>query len=129
MSTQVYIITKEGRVYSDEGLRYVGSVMKRKFNVDFFDIEFNAGKAFNRPTLLARQLEKHEDAYVVISTAEGIIFLPKSENETICFNLRENPDKTSWEILMRGCSECDDDTAQTSTEPPAIIPEVVNDDS
>ena len=36
---------------------------------------------------LARQLEKHEDAYVVISSADGIIFLPKTENEIIGFNL------------------------------------------
>ena len=114
MSTQAYIITKEGGSYSDEGFRYVGSVMKREFDVDFFDIEFNAGKAFNRPTLLARQLEKHEDAYVVISSADGIIFLPKTENEIIGFNLRKHPDETSWEILMRGCSREHGDTAQTS---------------
>ena len=103
MATQVYIITEEGRAYNDKGLRFVGSAMKERFDVGFNDIEFNSGAAFNKPELLAGQLEKHEDAYLVVSTREDIIVIPKEENPAMCHNLRENPDETSWNILMYSC--------------------------
>lgn len=103
MSTQVYIITEEGRSYNDKGLHVLGSAMKERFGVDFNDIEFNSGTAFNKPELLAKQLEKHEDAYLVVSTKEDIIIIPKTENPAMCHNLRENPDETSWNILMCSC--------------------------
>lgn len=103
MSTQIYIITEEGRSYTDEGLHYIGSVMKDMFDVNFHDIEFNSGVAFNNPELLAKQLEKHEDAYIVVSTKEDIIIIPKTENPAMCHNLRENPNETSWNILTCSC--------------------------
>lgn len=105
MTTQVYIITREGRAYNDKGLHYVGSVMKEQYNVDFNDIEFNSGTAFNRPQTLAAQLKKHENAYIVLSTARNTIFIPKDCNETTIENLTNNPDMTSWEILMAMCNE------------------------
>ena len=104
MATQVYIITKEGRAYNDDGLHYVGGVMKKEFGVDFNDIEFNSGAAFNKPELLARQLEKHEDAYLVVSTSDDVIFIPKTVNPQIVNNLRENPEETSWRILVYSCN-------------------------
>lgn len=103
MTTQVYIITKEGRVYTVEGTDYVRTQLNKKFGVNPDDIECNMGQWFNKPELLANRLQKHENAYVVISTPDDIIFCPQDLNKEIIDVLNEHPEKSSWETLMICC--------------------------
>ena len=44
MTTQVYILTKEGRVYSDEGTDYVRTQLNKHFGVGPDDLEINMGQ-------------------------------------------------------------------------------------
>lgn len=105
MKRQVYIITKEGRAYSDKGLAHVAFTLRTQLGIQHDELEFNMGQAFNMPETLAKCLQRNAGACVVLSTDTNIITLPPSANARICDNLLNNQTATSWETLMAACKQ------------------------
>ena len=102
----IYILTKDGSDYNQEGLEYVESVIRESFDTKMPLVAFT-GVALNSPKTLKACLEKHPGAYVVTSTKDDVLFLPPRVNPDICANLdellAEDSNITSWEVLMKSC--------------------------
>lgn len=97
---EVYIITREGRAYSTEGLKYLTEMVAN--NYDIYDqLIFVQGQVYNDPEYLAGQLEKSEPSPVVVISAEDGIYSVTGDNDIriVANTLREASEGTSWEIL------------------------------
>lgn len=96
----VYIITKEGRAYTTEGLNVVTDMLKEDYDISD-ELSFFAGAAYNDPMLLADRIESNKVA-IVLSLKDGIAaFYDENGMPDIAADLRNAADtgKTSWEII------------------------------
>ncbi len=104
----VYIITKTGSDYTDEGIAYIKEQLEHHFN-EKRDFAMYTGLAINKSSFLKDRLKNNMDSYVVLSTKENVIFVPQTGNEDICHNIDESitekKDETTWEILMKSCHQ------------------------
>ncbi len=98
----VFIITKEGKSYNAEGIKFVKDGIEKHFNVHN-DLVIYSGIGINDAKTLATFIEQKTNSYVILSTKDDVVFIPQNNNKHICYNLREQPDKPSWEILMESC--------------------------
>lgn len=102
-ATPVYIVTRNGSDYTNKGLCYVEDEIKDQFQEENELVAYT-GPGLNYLKVLKAQLEKHPDAYCVLSYDKGIMFFPKECNQQIVDNLikvyAQNPKENSWAILM-----------------------------
>ena len=107
-AASVYIVTKNGSDYTHEGIDHVRKSIRENFN-ETKPLTVFTGQAINSPKLLKDRLRADTRSYVVLSTNEDIIFIPRKNNYAICENIDEklayDPDVTSWEILMESCKQ------------------------
>ena len=103
----VYILTKEGRQYTDEGKKYLLKIIREQMH-EKNDLTFCQGKVYNDPAFLAADLEKHPDAYVAISSERGIDLIYADNIDVLIDNLKAYPNDTSWQTAM---APCDNTTA------------------
>jgi hypothetical protein len=97
--THIYIITKEGRRYSDAGLDYVTNAVKSNYGVTD-ELAFHMGYEYNVAKNLIMGLDLHSDGYIVISTEDGISFA-SNKNPAVKKVLEEHPNDSSWESLVK----------------------------
>ena len=96
------ILTREGRAYSEEGKQYVTDMLTKEFGVE--GVCLFEGRNFNSKKLLRVFLESNPDTYIVVSTAENIIFIPPENNGKVIKALsEEDSDRTSWEVIKELC--------------------------
>ncbi len=104
----VFIITKHGSDYTEDGIQYVKQSIKDNFG-ESRELAIITGLAVNSPKVLRGRLQARPESYVVLSTKNDIIFIPNHNNQTICNNIDERlatkPKATSWEILMETCKQ------------------------
>ena len=104
---QVYIITKQGKNYTEEGMKYVKEQLEKRYN-EKNELIFFAGTEYNKPKNLLAALKDNNNAYVIVSFDEGIAYFPKTDIPLICKNMQlavdNNYDDTSWEILMESAN-------------------------
>ena len=100
--TPVFIITKEGKSYNAEGIKFVKDGIEKHFNIHN-DLVIYSGIGINDAKTLATLIEQKTNSYVILSTKDDVVCIPQDNNEHICYNLKEQPDKSSWEILMESC--------------------------
>ena len=98
----VFIVTREGKVYNAEGADFVKSHIEEQFNIHS-DLAIYSGPGMNDTQCLAAFMENKPNAYLVLATKESVIFIPQHHNENICLDLKEHPEETSWELLMKVC--------------------------
>lgn len=97
--TNVYVITKEGRDYTDEGKKYIRDKLTGEYGVTG-EIVMSFGQTYNDPETLADALKRHKDtAYVIISGTTGMFIYSPESNEGMMLYLKDHPDQTSWETL------------------------------
>ena len=103
-TTQVYILTEEGRAYNQEGIDFVLGQIRGKFD-DHTDVSVNEGALYNDPDVLARFLRKNpEHSYVFISHANGLEIMYDVDDINRFAGLLENasdPEETSWSLIMK----------------------------
>lgn len=99
MTKNVYILTEEGKAYTEEGIQFLIDTIRNNRN-DFCDLVFCQGKLYNDTKYLITELRNNPDAYVVISHAHGIEIIFNDNIETLIKNLMEHPNMTSWQIAM-----------------------------
>ncbi len=108
MTTQVYIITRDGKTYTKDGTNFIKDMLKNKFNVQN-DLTFFSGISYNDPRVLQNALTEKPDSYVILSTKDDTIAISNDANLKICENIKEsidrNENRTSWEILMISCNK------------------------
>lgn len=110
----VYILTEEGRAYSDEGLQYLTALIREQRDDDS-ELQFRMGATYNVAAVLAYDLEQNPDAYVAISREDGIVmasggFVSALSREltaaALAHETAAQEEKTSWEVacslLKRG---------------------------
>lgn len=99
--TEIYILTREGRAYTEEGIRYLTESMSRDYNITG-KLRFIQGGDYNNPEYLVQLLDKAENTpVIVLSTKDSIITLTGEHDiKTVKKVLLENPDRTSWESLI-----------------------------
>ena len=93
----VYILTREGRGYTEEGCDYIRNMIVNDYN-DESQLVFAMGSVYNDGEYLKALLEERPDSYVVVSTACNI-FVVAGENlrdlaEHLC------KEETSWEMAV-----------------------------
>lgn len=97
----VYILTKEGRVYSDEGIEIVQTMLAERHNISE-EMIFHQGAEFNKPEFLIECLTKNPDVAIVISIQGGtytVIGEKEHLNTTIPL-LKNHPNETCWETIL-----------------------------
>ncbi len=98
----VYVITREGKNYTQEGEQYLEDQLLKMYGVD--EGMFFYGAWYNDPSNLLQAIKGNKDAYVILSYDEGIVFFGPNAWPYICDNLRSvidnNEDYTSWTLLM-----------------------------
>lgn len=101
---QAYILTEEGRAYTQEGVNYVLDQIINVFN-DHTDVELVQGRLYNKPDILAKLLSKDpKHSYVFVSHAGGLEILYDSDDINRFVNLLDSTtdkDETSWSIIMK----------------------------
>ena len=100
--TNVFVITREGKTVSKNGIAHLRKKLYDDFTIDT-EIDFFSGAVFNDPMVLLDSMTTKENAYIVLSLPGEIILFPKEINKDICQNLKENKQKTSWQILTESC--------------------------
>lgn len=101
----VYIITRTGSDYNKNGIDHIRKSLAKHFNENR-ELNIFTGKALNDPKLLRSRLRTNPESYIVLSTKDDIIFIPKEGNEAIYNNLEEKlaeKDITSWKVIMQSC--------------------------
>lgn len=101
----VYILTEEGREYSDEGCTFVENML-RKENNETDRLIFSMGAAYNAPKHLIEQLDKNPESYVIISTEKRIIVISGDNIDVLKQNLSDFPNQTSWQTASESWEEC-----------------------
>ena len=100
----VYILTEEGRVYNEEGVRYVLDQIRNTFH-DTSDVNLEEGALYNSPDVLAKYLnEDPEHSYVFVSHNKGLEILYDINDIKRFLGLledRDNANETSWSIIMK----------------------------
>lgn len=95
----VYIITKEGRAYTTEGLNYITSILNKNYGITD-ELVFMAGSEFNNPEILAEKLKSMKNIAIVVSMPDKITtFYSENGMEDMADMLLENKNKTSWQSL------------------------------
>lgn len=105
-NTSVFILTREGKPYTDEGIKYIRESLKNMFNVTN-DLSIYTGIGINEPKVLTELIHTTKNPYIVLSHKDGVGFFPVDANEEICETLIEDhessPNMTSWQIIMKNC--------------------------
>jgi len=103
-NTSVFVLTRDNKIYTSEGINYIRESLKEEFDVTN-DLSIFTGIGINMPTVLAKLIKTSNTSYVVLSHKDGIGFFPATANDVICETLLEghntNPDMTSWQIIMK----------------------------
>ena len=97
----VYILTEEGRGYSNAGCDFIKDIIFKRWK-DTSDLLFSMGTVYNDPKHLMHCVDMHPECYVTVSTAENVIVinalgvqeLREILNEEIISNSR----KSSWQL-------------------------------
>jgi hypothetical protein len=100
--TPVFIITREGKSYNAEGIQFVKEGIEEHFDIHS-DLAIYSGIALNNTKVLAKFVEENPNGYIVLATKDSVVYIPQHHNQDICYDLRANPDETSWELLMKIC--------------------------
>ncbi len=100
MTKKVYILTREGKGYTDKGLEFLTNhiVLNLKESAD---LEFIGGGEINKSDLLIKQLEKHPDCYVIISDIDEIVYISGRNISVFHEALLADPESTSWEVARK----------------------------
>ena len=103
-NTQVYILTEEGRAYTDEGIKYVLSQIRNTFN-DTSEVVINQGALYNQPDVLSEFLRKDpEHSYVFISHEKGLEIMYDINDINRFIRLLDSVSDdhtTAWEMIMK----------------------------
>ena len=104
----IYIVTKEGRTYTDAGLMHISStILNRKLATADEIPEFIQGAILNNTEYFIKELSEHNDAIIALSTSDNISYITGENTfKNLITTLNENKDKTT---LIKNI---DDDTAQ-----------------
>lgn len=102
-----YVLTQEGRVWSETGILYATDLVNRHYpppenaSPDS-GILWHMGAQINEPALLAKFLRSRPDAFVILFLPDGTALLPNcthQENLVFAGYLDDNTDRTSWAVL------------------------------
>ena len=99
-TANVYILTKTGSYYSEEGKQYLIDNMSEKYSIT--DFVFLEGKSYNNPEILIKSLKNNINPYVVLSM-NPITILYDSNIESVIKILNDNKDRSAWETLSNIC--------------------------
>ena len=101
----IYILTEEGRAWSQAGLDWIEHEMKPRYHETDETIAC-AGALYNSPQLMIDELTKHPDSYIIISY-EHIDIIPPVSIPAVTQVLKNHlPDDIStWEILRHSAEE------------------------
>lgn len=101
---QAYILTEEGRAYSQEGIEFVTGQIRNRLN-DHTEVTLHQGGIYNKPGVLAGFLARDpEHSYVFVSHDKGIEILHENEDIHQFIALLDHADNatdTSWSIIMK----------------------------
>ena len=93
-----YILTKEGREYSDAGIDYICGRMKSLHNIEKDDINILQGGVLNDVQFLAKDIIEQDGAYIFVSRPDKIFSLHADAAKEFAERLMHAENMTSWEF-------------------------------
>lgn len=96
----VFILTKEGRGFSDKGIQYIINVVKQIYPVQTEEINIKMGKFYNNTEFLISELEKAENPVICISTPNNLDFVYADNITLFLENIKEDKDTNPWETAV-----------------------------
>ena len=100
----VYILTSEGREYSEDGCKYVEGMIRSHVD-DPCQFIFSMGDIYNKTKHMLKCLVNNPESYVAISTTEDIKILYGDSIKTFKDRLKTETEKTSWQIALELAEE------------------------
>lgn len=100
-NANVYILTEEGRAYSDEGIQFVLKMLREEMNCNK-EITICQGQIYNNIPFLVNELEKPVDSYIIISTEKMIGAIQPEQIKNFIQNLKNYPEASAWEVAREG---------------------------
>lgn len=100
MTRYIYILSKDGREYSDEECRSVSKMIRKRID-DSREFEFISGSNLNDPDTLYSEILKDSKCYVVVSREDGISILNGELVDILSERLSTTVGLTSWQIACR----------------------------
>ncbi len=99
----VFIVTRDGVSYSEEGIEYIQESLKELFNVTK-NLTIYTGKSLNKPKIFLEYITYKKETYVVLSHKDNIEFVSSTSidrlYEAIEEGHEERPELTTWQIMM-----------------------------
>lgn len=101
-TVNIYIVTKEGRAYTDAGLMHISSaILDHKLATADEIPEFIQGAILNNAEYFIKELSKDHNAIIVLSISDNISYITgESIFKNLITMLNENKDKTTWKTLV-----------------------------
>jgi len=100
MIRYIYILSKDGRKYSDEECGSISKLIRKSID-DSREFKFISGSNLNDPDTLYGEILKDPKCYVVISTEDGISILNGELVDILAERLSTTVGLTSWQIACR----------------------------
>lgn len=101
-----YILTKEGRAFSEEGLERVRNLIEKDGDISS-NLMYHMGHELNDSRHLSELLKNDTTGYLIISEVKRnplvnrLYLLVAEDFPGICEELDMNPDDNSWDTLIR----------------------------
>lgn len=93
----IYILTREGRDYTQDGYEYVENMIREDYNEEA-DVTFAVGSVYNGGEYFKKLLQEKPDSYVVVSTSQNIFVVCQKNIQSLIHDL--NDEETSWETAV-----------------------------
>ncbi len=103
----IFLITEKGNGFNEKGIEYIRSTLNDDNGVDA-NFTVYSGIGINEPDVLAKMLkhmlEQKKESYIVLSANDRLWFYSPDAVSTVCENLKEGADMTSWEVMVDSTS-------------------------
>lgn len=103
-TNRVFILTKEGRGYSDEGLKAIANDLKVTYN-EKNPLMYTMGQDCNSFDYLKKNV-KHRN-YIAVSLKKGIRYFTEEALDFLLSEMEKDPTENTWEIAKDICDRLD----------------------
>ena len=104
MEKNAYILTKEGRVFNQDGIDYVLGIIRNRIQYEGI-VDIRQGAVYNNKEALRKLISKEpENSYIFVSFEGNVFTIWAPEDIEVVIEALGEPefeDLTSWETMMK----------------------------
>ena len=100
--TNVHVITKTGKTYTQDGQKWIQDYLAQNYCVTD-ELWLIMGNISNDPNAYLESLKKYPASYTILSLSDAIIVIPPEHNDDLILDMQEyiqdGDTRTTWELL------------------------------